>query len=57
MNFVTLTMHSPSHASVALDAKTKKRNSLTTGSMEVGKVRGERKKKRGTRREESRSIP
>jgi hypothetical protein len=52
MNLVTLTVHSPSHASATLDAKAKKRNSWTVGSMGVGEARGERKKKRGAGREE-----
>lgn len=53
MNLVTLTMHSPSHASAAVDAKAKMKKSRTTGDMEAGEVRGERKKRRKAGREES----
>jgi len=56
MNFVTLTMHSPSHASATVDAEVKKRNSRTTESMVVGEVCGERKKKRKAGRGEGGSI-
>lgn len=45
MNFVTLTKHSPSHASVIVDAKVKKRNSRTGEIMGVGEVRSERKER------------
>jgi len=40
MNLVTLTMHSPSHASARFDARVTERNRRTTDSMEVGEVRG-----------------
>ena len=38
MNFVTLTVHSPSHASATVEAKVKKRNNRTAENMEVGEV-------------------
>ena len=41
MNLVTLTMHSPSHASAMFVAKVMERNNEITGSMEVGGMRSE----------------
>jgi len=51
MNFVTLTIHSPSHAIATVNAKVK-RNSRTAKSMGVGEVRGERKERTAGREEE-----
>lgn len=51
MNLVTLTRHSPSHATARFDTKAMERNSGTTNSMGIGEVRGERNK----RKEEGRS--
>lgn len=45
MNLVTLTMHSPSHASARFDAKAMEKNSRTTDGIGIGEVRGGRDKK------------
>jgi hypothetical protein len=51
MNLVTLTMHSPSHASVTVDARVKKNNNWIAESMGAGGARGKRKKERDAGRE------
>ena len=51
MNLVTLTMHSPSHANVTVDARVKKKKNWVAESMGAGGARGKRKKERNAGRE------